>query len=455
LQALGEADLLWQCALIQGSFHAKMARVTGVGPQAWDSEPPTLLTGEQMIAEAAAIAADLEATAIVAPDGEVNWIGLGFVFEAERVQLQVLSDSLYDGQSGIALFLAALHRTAGQPYFRELALRIVQGMQRRSHMRNADAQQRWARFTGIGGASGIGAMVYVTTKVSEFLGEGALLDDARALTEWLTPELIGADKKLDVISGAAGAILGLLSLYRVTGDSAVLAKAIACGQHLLDRRVSYNGAPQAWQTVGDVPLTGFSHGAAGIAYALLRLYAVTGNKAYHEAALEGIQYERSTFSEDKCNWPDFRTSESHPAENHSVSAFPVQWCHGATGIGLARIGSFGIVPAPDIEREIEIALQTTCDFGLQAVDHLCCGNMGRIEALLVGADRLGRRDWQQIALGNASKVVARAARDGAYRLFGNLPCSVSTPSFFRGTSGIGYQLLRLADPSLPSVLLWE
>jgi lantibiotic modifying enzyme len=29
------------------------------------------------------------------------------------------------------------------------------------------------------------------------------------------------------------------------------------------------------------------------------------------------------------------------------------------------------------------------------------------------------------------------------------------PGFFRGMAGIGYQLLRLADPnSLPSVLLW-
>jgi lantibiotic modifying enzyme len=286
--------------------------------------------------------------------------------------------------------------------------------------------------------------------VSELLGENALLDDARGLTEWMTPELSGADKKLDVVVGAAGAILGLLSLYRASGDSAVLAKAVACGEHLLSHRVSHNGAAKAWQTVGDIPLTGFSHGAAGIAYALLRLHAVTGNDAYRQAALEGIEYERSAFSEAAGNWPDFRATESLPG-----GAIPVQWCHGATGIGLARIGSFGIVPAPDIKREIEIALQTTCDFGLQAVDHLCCGNMGRIEALLVGAHRLGRHDWQQAALSNASKVVARAARDGAYRLFGNLPCSVTTPSFFRGTSGIGYQLLRLADPTLPSVLLWE
>ena len=46
--------------------------------------------------------------------------------------------------------------------------------------------------------------------------------DAQALAEWMTPELIAADKKLDIMSGAAGAILGLLSLYEVTKDATVL-----------------------------------------------------------------------------------------------------------------------------------------------------------------------------------------------------------------------------------------
>jgi lantibiotic modifying enzyme len=37
-----------------------------------------------------------------------------------------------------------------------------------------------------------------------------------------------------------------------------------------------------------------------------------------------------------------------------------------------------------------------------------------------------------------------------------LPKQVDNPSFFQGTAGIGYELLRMARPDLlPSVLLWE
>jgi lantibiotic modifying enzyme len=38
---------------------------------------------------------------------------------------------------------------------------------------------------------------------------------------------------------------------------------------------------------------------------------------------------------------------------------------------------------------------------------------------------------------------------------GRLPRGVGCPSFFQGTAGIGYHLLRHAHPDLvPSVLVW-
>jgi lantibiotic modifying enzyme len=263
--------------------------------------------------------------------------------------------------------------------------------------------------------------------------------------------VIAADKELDIIHGSAGAILGLLPLYKVTGNATVLEKAIACGQHLLTHQISHEGAPKAWKSFGETPFTGFSHGAAGISYALLRLYTVTQDCSYLEAALEGIEYERSVFSESNANWPDFRR-----LGQTGQPSFLVQWCHGAAGIGLGRLGRLEVVKTPEIEREIEIALQTTQRYGLQAIDHLCCGNLGRVEVLLVGAQRCSRLDWYQVALQNATNVVARAKRTGAYQLFPNLPNSVFNPGFFPGTVGIGYQLLRLAQPEqLPSVLLWE
>ncbi len=114
-----------------------------------------------------------------------------------------------------------------------------------------------------------------------------------------------------------------------------------------------------------------------------------------------------------------------------------------------------MVETPEIKREVEIALQTTQKHGLQAIDHICCGNLGRAEVLLVGAKRYSRPDWRQVALQQATSVVERAKQTGVDQLFSNLPNSVFNPGFFQGTAGIGYELLRLANDDLPSVLLWE
>ena len=56
----------------------------------------------------------------------------------------------------------------------------------------------------------------------------------------------------------------------------------------------------------------------------------------------------------------------------------------------------------------------------------------------------------------AARVVARAKQVGAFYVFSELSGDIYNPGLFQGTSGIGYELLRLAYPeSLPSVLLWE
>ena len=56
----------------------------------------------------------------------------------------------------------------------------------------------------------------------------------------------------------------------------------------------------------------------------------------------------------------------------------------------------------------------------------------------------------------AATVVQRAAESDGYKVLGRLPNGVGRPSFFQGTGGIGYQLLRHAYPEvLPSVLVWE
>jgi len=465
LQKLDETDLARQVAIIQGAFHARVARSHGteqgeavygrgsaVSLEATDYSTQSPLTREQLLASACAIAQEIQSHAIREADGSVYWMSLGYIPNAERLQLQPLDQSLYDGNCGIALFLAALARISGSSQFRDLALGALQPLRKVLRTIDAQAAQRLAKGIGIGGATGLGSIVYSLVRISHFLNEDALLEEALRVADAIVPELITTDQKLDVMAGSAGTILALLALDRERTEPAILDKAIACGQHLLKNCTSFEGSPRAWKTFGEKPLTGFSHGAAGIAYALLRLYAVTQNSAYLEAALEGIAYERSVFSSTAANWPDFRFSD----RQNSQPGFMVSWCHGGPGIGLARLGGLSILETEEIHQDVEVALQTTQKYGLQGLDFLCCGNFGRTELLLVAAQKLSRPELREMALQRVACIVARAEQTGAYQLFPNLPNYVFSPSFFKGTAGIGYELLRLAYPEiLPSVLLLE
>jgi len=457
LQRWDESDLPEQINLIRASFSAKAAR----SPETFSplfrtteySAKP--LTQAQLLSAASAIADQIANHAIQQSDKSVYWIGLDYIAQAERFQLQPLSMSLYNGSCGIALFLAALDATRGTHQFCDLTLGALQHLRKIMQMSDAKSKSRLAQKIGIGGITGLGSMIYSLVKISLFLKgkvaeeqRTALLQDALNMAQMFTPELIAGDRYFDIMGGAAGAILGLLALYRATADSTVLEKAICCGQHLLTHRTQFQESPPAWKNFADRPLTGFSHGAAGIAYALLRLNAVAPDSAYLSAAREGIEYEHQAFVPTAANWADFRSSQE-------VSNPMVSWCNGAAGIGLGRLGGLSQFASERIDDEIAIALQTTQNYGLD-VDHLCCGNFGRIELLLVAAQTLSQPELLELAKQQAAWIVDRAEQRGSYVLTLNSAESMFNPSFFTGVAGIGYELLRLAFPeSLPSVLLLE
>jgi lantibiotic modifying enzyme len=302
---------------------------------------------------------------------------------------------------------------------------------------------------GPGGAFGLGGIVYVLTRLSQFLGDDGLLDEARQASALLGPQMIDSDKRLDVVFGSAGAILGLLALHDANRDQMILDRVVACGNHLLSARAVSDSGHRAWPTLNGTLLTGFSHGAAGIAYAMLRLYEAAPDLAFLNAASEAIAYERSVFSPQAGNWPDYR----YPVSNAGL-AFTTSWCHGAPGIVLGRLGGLNILESDDIRQDIDSGLETTRQAALNGVDHLCCGTLGRVETLLQAGHLLSRPELTEVASRSAAGIVTMAKQRGAYLLNGALPKELSSPGFFQGLSGIGYELLRLAEP-LPSVLLWE
>jgi len=196
-------------------------------------------------------------------------------------------------------------------------------------------------------------------------------------------------------------------------------------------------------------LTGFSHGAAGIAFALLCLHGACGDARFLAAAEQALDYEAAVFYQSQGNWPDFRSAQKiSPVCGNT-------WCHGAPGIGLARVGGLSQLDTPELRRDIETALSATRAMaGTEGYDHLCCGHFGRLDLLLATARRLDRPELEVEGRRWASDRTRRAQAAGHFDIQAGVPGALNNPSLFHGTAGIGYQLLRLVYP-LPSMLLWE
>ncbi|MEA2163992.1 MAG: hypothetical protein QOK37_2119 [Thermoanaerobaculia bacterium] len=422
IASLNDADLDLQIGFIRASLALSAVSVTHEAGESSKATRGAAMTPGDLIAEAVRIGDELQRRAIWSHDGSATWIGAQLLPSASRHQLRPLRMDLYNGLAGVALFFAALEKVV--PRSGEAMARGALSPLRR-YVGKAEARRLAHDGYTIGGATGAGSFIYTLTRCAALLGDSELLDDARSAARTITDEWIAADDALDVMSGAAGAIVSLLALYRATGDGAVLARAVRCGEHLLTKR--------NWK------MTGLSHGAAGISLALLRLGAATDDARFLDAAREGIAYEDSLFDATEENWPDLR-------QKHR--SFMNAWCHGAAGIGMARVAGSAIEETPALCRDIAAARDAVLREGVAGKDGLCCGALGRAE-LLVALD-------DERAIEHASAVVARAHASGAYTLSGRSGADFFDPSLFQGLAGIGYELLRIARPAdVASVLVWE
>ncbi len=451
LQGLCEDNLATQVEFIKGSMIARKSRssihLAGDHEPTDEHEMPVLLDRTALIEHALRVGEELRNHAFFSKSGEPSWILLKGIPHSDQVMLTDNSFPIYDGSTGIALFFAALEKLVPDAGFGELARASVAmlirwlGQARRSEI----------QALGLGGFTGLGSIVYSLTRMAGLLDDSPLLAAAELAAAHLNSVLIDSDNSLDLLSGAAGAIPALIVLHHANSRSDALMHAEQCAAHLLNQRVLSAGGFRTWNSSDQrLPLTGFSHGSAGIASALLRLYEVVGDVGLRAAAEEAIAYESSTFDRAAGNWPDFRYSNDVAGMSARCMT---AWCHGAPGIALGRLAGLGGLDSPSIREDIRVALQTTRKHTLQAHDHICCGNSGRAEIMLTAGLRLSDESLQLEALRLTSQVVARARRGPKFSpVFLH---ELYNPTFFQGNAGLGYHLLRLAEPSLPSVIMLE
>jgi len=434
LRGLDEAEIARQAWIVSNSL-----RAVGGRPNPNDRhavrETDRAPSRDELVNAAVEVGLRLDALAFRSGEAAF-WFVQKFQAGPYPSVLSPAGPDLYLGNSGIALFLAQLGAVTGDPRFTRLARAATVTL--RAQIAHGDKL-----VDAVGGFAGWGAIVHTLAHLGALWQDESLLDTAEQVAAPLSPQ-IDADEYSDVVGGAAGCLVALLGLHSLRPSGPALALAVRCGERLLAcARPMDHGLGWILELAGVRPLAGFSHGAAGISWALLQLAAATGDDRFGHAAREALEYERSLYRASG-GWPDLRFGA--PAEQHSMCA----WCHGAPGVAFGRLDSLRFLDDAAMREDIATAVDATLAGGFGKGHSLCHGDLGNLEILALAAELVGTPGLAG-RVGRLTGGVLESIREHGWR-FGLLGLG-EVPGLMLGLAGIGYGLLRLAEPErVPSVL---
>jgi len=469
IEQLRDSDLQLQLWVIRASFADMAGERTSATPaplvlskaSSHRSSPPTHSDqrGTQLLALARTIGDRLSSTALW--DGScADWFGLTLIMERSW-QITAGGLDLYSGLPGIILFLSYLGMITEEQRFTDLA---QAGFNTLHTLIQKNLTALALEQIGMGAFTGLGSYLYLLVHLASLWNDSSLLKEPQNLLH-LFASKVEKDEQFDVMDGSAGCIASLLNLYAVAPSEQILGLAIQCGEHLL-AHAQPMPIGLGWKArQHDLPLSGFSHGAAGIAWSLLRLAAASGDERFRASALAALAYEDSLYSHDQHNWRDVRKRPATRVVLDELQAAPPQeerygmsWSHGAPGIALGRLISLPYLDNATMRNQLERALDTTIAQGFGhhheqvGPNHsLAHGDCGNLETILVAAHTLHTPHLHE----HLERLTAQLMENvQQYGWAMGVPRNIETPGLLLGLSGMGYQCLRLAEPErIPSLLI--
>ncbi|WP_394832283.1 type 2 lantipeptide synthetase LanM family protein [Pendulispora rubella] len=438
LRGLDDGEIDAQVFITRGAISA----VYPDGPIHWPVESRARSRAQDSAARALEMAwrigESLSKSAIRGPRS-ATWLGMDPVTGESSFRLAPIGPDLYGGTAGVALFLAYLGAIAHEERFTRLAEQAAHATR--------TALEESAMLRPAGGFIGAMSGLYALVLLRKCWHDDAQLPRAATLHGLLdgVEEALGRDTKLDVMHGAAGAILALLTLHEATSEPRALDVAVTAGRHL-GRHAVRTAAGTAWNTgTGRRMLLGFSHGAAGIACALFRLAATLRRHAiladdaavFDELSQGALSFERAHFDVSAGNWPDLRDEVG--------DRFMLAWCHGAPGIALSRLGILAGAPDATARTEVETAVKTVLASPARENHVLCHGELGNLMILRHAANVLDRPNWH-VAI--EQRLDASLAVESSLGPRCGFSSPAAAPSLMAGIAGIGYGLLHLTRPDV-------
>ncbi len=370
--------------------------------------------------------------AVPTPQG-MTWLTLLPTYSGPDLTPEFVDGSLYNGTSGIAIFLAG---AADAFHCRATAKLARSALDHAIHW----AQTRDPKsINQLDGFEGRKAVVYAIAEVGRILTDDALIDQAEELDERLATEIPNNGDSLDFLDGAAGSILVDLHLNNLRPSLRRISRAMNRAEEILEHVQC--GRPIGRSSLHSfAPLVGLAHGASGTILAASRLFQITEHRALLEVIESALVEENAAWSDSHQDWIDRRSK---------APVVTPAWCAGSAGIGLARLELAKTHPERfDVAETLRRAVASARRTYRSQPQYLCCGSAGRHWLLHSAGIACERKDWIEEAQRLAMFEIGQAAAAGF--------CSCKnvgakyTSVFDGGIAGLGLTWLRLSRTSSAS-----
>ena len=231
--------------------------------------------------------------------------------------------NLYSGSAGVVLFYLELYHATGEASYLEQAEGggrfLVQSLPDTEPNSNA-----------LGLYSGLAGIGYTLQNLEKHSTDILFKEGLKRCNELLYQAARKTEEEInywggitDIVYGGAGIGLYLLHLSEQSGDEQALELAKNTGAQLLGSAIR-DSSSLRWRMMPGYErfMPNFSHGTAGVAYFLSRLYERTGEQKFLDTALEAASFLESITNTDGL---------IHHHEPDGEDLFYLSWCHGPPG----------------------------------------------------------------------------------------------------------------------------
>jgi lantibiotic modifying enzyme len=242
------------------------------------SESPSKLSAELLLSTAREAAAFIKTLEVPTKQG--------LLWRKSHDRADEHYTDLYHGSVGPVIFLLELHRATGEAAYLEAAARGAD--QLIATLPDHAPIDKLGLYGGLPGWATALRELHATTNDARFQNGERLVLDRVAATVDEDAKLSGWN---DVLYGGAGIVLWLLWAGRDDASSREVAIATKIGDGLLaNATAAEKGSLWLMRPSATYEMPNFSHGTAGVAYALARLAKVTGEERFLDGARAGAAH---------------------------------------------------------------------------------------------------------------------------------------------------------------------